>query len=183
MFKTLLIKEWKDKALLTAFGLGIMGLMLASFLLFGNDQDLRELIPATFLIFFFPVIGAMLGAGAFESEFRDGAWTYLLSRPVRKETIWSAKLAALLSILAGFWLVFIGLMAVVPGLGDVIAGFNLPKIVGSGLSLFPLILLSLLLLSIASLSSLRINSSASYSGRFFSASSWRASCSSSLSGP
>ena len=145
MFKTLLIKEWKDKALLVAFGLGIMGLMLASFLLFGNDQDLRELIPATFLIFFFPVIGAMLGAGAFESEFRDGAWTYLLSRPVRKETIWSAKLVALLSILAGFWLVFIGLMAVVPGLGDVIAGFNLPKIVGSGLSLFPFILLSSLL--------------------------------------
>jgi len=142
MFKTLLIKEWKDKALLVAFGLGIMGLMLASFLLFGNDQDLRELIPATFLIFFFPVIGAMLGAGAFESEFRDGAWTYLLSRPVRKETIWSAKLVALLLILAGFWLVFIGLMAVVPGLGDVIAGFNFPKIVGSGLSLFPLILLS-----------------------------------------
>jgi len=142
MFKTLLVKEWKDKALLVAFGLGITGLMLTVFIVSGDNKDLRELIPATFLIFFFPVFGAMLGAGAFEAEFRDGAWTYLLSRPVRKETVWSAKLVALLSILAGFWLAFVGLMAVVPGLGDVIAGFNLPKMIGSGLSLFPLILLS-----------------------------------------
>ena len=84
----------------------------------------------------------MLGAGAFESEFRDGAWTYLLSRPVRKGTIWSAKLVALLSILAGFWLAFIGLMAVVPGLGEVVSGFKLPEMLGSGLEFLPLILLS-----------------------------------------
>ncbi len=142
MFKTLLIKEWKDKAVLVAFGLAIMGLMLTAFLVSGGDKDLRELIPATFLIFFFPVFGAMLGAGAFESEFRDGAWTYLLSRPVRKGTIWSAKLVALLSILAGFWLAFIGLMAVVPGLGEVVSGFKLPEMLGSGLEFLPLILLS-----------------------------------------
>jgi len=150
MFKTLLIKEWKDKAPLVAFGLGIMALMLAAFLVLGDDQDLRELIPATFLIFFFPVIGAMLGAGAFESEFRDGAWTYLLSRPVRKETIWLAKLVASLSILAGSWLLFIGLLAVAPGLEEVVSGLKLPDMLGSGLALFPLILLSsLFFLSIA----------------------------------
>jgi len=142
MFKTLLIKEWKEKALLAVFGLGVTVAFLAAFLSFGDNPDLRELIPATFLIFFFPFIGVMLGAGAFESEFRNGAWAYLLSRPVRKETIWLAKLTALLSILAAFWLIFIGLMTVVPGLGEVVRGFMFPDILDAGLELFPLILLS-----------------------------------------
>jgi ABC-type transport system involved in multi-copper enzyme maturation permease subunit len=142
MFKALLIKEWKEKASLAVFGLGLMIIFLAAFLIFGNDQDLRDLIPAGFLIIFFPFLGLILGAGAFESEFRDGAWAYLLSRPVRKETVWLAKLVAPLSIMAGFWLVFLGLMAAVPGLGDVVLGFTYPGFVETGLAFFPLILLS-----------------------------------------
>jgi ABC-type transport system involved in multi-copper enzyme maturation permease subunit len=142
MFKTLLVKEWKEKALIAVFGTGVMGMFLAAFLVFGDNRDLRELVPLTFLIFFFPFIGVMLGAGAFETEFRNGSWAYLLSRPVRKETIWLAKLTALLSIMAGFWLVFIGLMAVVPGLGEVVRGFRFSGILDAGLEVFPLILLS-----------------------------------------
>jgi len=142
MFKTLLIKEWKDRIPLSAFGLGIMALMLGAFLVLGGDRDLRELIPATFLIFFFPVIGAMLGAGAFESEFRDHAWAYLLSRPVRKETIWLAKLVASLSVLAGFWLLFMGLLAVAPELDEAVSGLELPGMLGAGLAFIPLVLLS-----------------------------------------
>ncbi len=142
MFKTLLIKEWKEKALIAVFGLGLMVIFLAAFFVFGNNQDLRDLIPAAFLIIFFPFIGLMLGAGAFESEFRNGSWAFLLSRPVRKETIWLAKLTALLSIMAAFWLVFIGLMAVVPGLGEVVRGFRFPEILDVGLEVFPLMLLS-----------------------------------------
>lgn len=142
MFKTLVIKEWKEKALIAGFGMGLMVVFLAAFLVFGDNQDLRELIPAAFLIIFFPFIGVILGAGAFESEFRNGSWAYLLSRPVRKETIWLAKLTALLSIMAGFWLVFIGLMAVVPGLGEVVRGFRWLEILDPGLELFLLILLS-----------------------------------------
>ena len=142
MFKTLLIKEWKEKALVAVFGLGLMVVFLAAFLIIGDDQDLRELLPAAFLIILFPFIGVMLGAGAFESEFRNGSWAYLLSRPVRKETIWLAKLTALLSIMAGFWLVFIGLMAVVPGLGEVVRGFRWLDVLDPGLELFLLVLLS-----------------------------------------
>jgi ABC-type transport system involved in multi-copper enzyme maturation permease subunit len=142
MFKTLLIKEWKEKASLAAFGLGLMIVFLAAFLIFGDSQDLRDLIPAGFLIIFFPFIGLILGAGAFESEFRDGAWAYLLSRPVRKETVWLAKLVALLAIMAGFWLAFLGLMAAVPGIGEVVMGFKYPGLIETGLAFFPLILLS-----------------------------------------
>ncbi len=141
MFKTLLLKEWKDKAPIAAFGLALEAIFLAVFLIFGGNRDLRELIPGGFLIVF-PFIGLILGAGAFESEFRDGAWAYLLSRPVRKETVWLAKLVAPLSVLAGLWLVFIGLMAVVPGLSDVVLSFKLPDMLESGLAFFPLILLS-----------------------------------------
>ncbi len=142
MFKTLVIKEWKEKALIAVFGLGLMVVFLAAFLIFGDNQDLRDLIPAGFMIVLFPFLGLMLGAGAFESEFRNDSWAYLLSRPVRKETIWLAKLTALLSIMAVFWLVFIGLMAVVPGLGEVVRGFRFPEILDAGLEFFPLILLS-----------------------------------------
>jgi ABC-type transport system involved in multi-copper enzyme maturation permease subunit len=142
MFRTLLIKEWKEKAPIAVFGLGLMALFLVALLIIGGDRDLRELIPAAFLIIFFPFIGVMLGAGAFESEFRNGSWAYLLSRPVRKETIWLAKLTALLSIMAGFWLIFLGLMAVLPGLSEVVAGYKLPEIIEGGLRFFPLVLLS-----------------------------------------
>jgi ABC-type transport system involved in multi-copper enzyme maturation permease subunit len=142
MFKTLLIKEWKDKAIVVLFGLAMMAVFLAAFIGFGDNRDLREFVPAGFLIVFFPFLGLMLGAGAFEAEFRDGAWAYLFSRPVRKETVWLAKLAALLSILAAFGLAFLGLMAAFPGLGRVIAGFKFPELLEAGLELFPLVLLS-----------------------------------------
>lgn len=142
MFKTLLIKEWKDKAPVAALGLALMALVMAAFLAAGGDRDLREFIMAAFLIGFFPFVGLMLGAGAFEPEFRDGAWAFLLSRPVRKETVWLAKLAASFSILAVFGLVFLGLMAAVPDLGRVVAGFKFPEMLTPGLELLPLVLLS-----------------------------------------
>jgi ABC-type transport system involved in multi-copper enzyme maturation permease subunit len=141
MFKTLLFKEWKERALIALFGLGLMIVLLAAFLIFGDSLDFRDLIPAGFL-FIFPFLGLILGAGAFESELRNDAWAYLLSRPVRKETVWLAKLTALLSIMAGFWLVFLGLMAAVPRLGEVVAGYRFPEVFEAGLEFFPMILLS-----------------------------------------
>jgi ABC-type transport system involved in multi-copper enzyme maturation permease subunit len=140
MFTTLLIKEWKDKAVIALFGLVMMTAFTAAFVALDGQDDLRELLAAGFLSVFFPAIGAILGAGAFESEFRDGAWAYLLSRPVRKETVWLAKLAALLSVLAGYGLIFLGLTAAVPGLGVTIAGYKLPGIHGLILNMPPLVL-------------------------------------------
>lgn len=142
MFKALLIKEWREKALIVAFGLGLMVIFLAAFLIYGSNLDFRDLIPAGFLLIFFPFLGLILGAAAFESEFRSSSWAYLLSRPVRKDTIWLAKLSALLSIMAGFWLVFVGLMAVVPHLGQAVSGYGFTDNFRPGLAFFPLILLS-----------------------------------------
>jgi ABC-type transport system involved in multi-copper enzyme maturation permease subunit len=141
MFKTLLIKEWKERTLVALFGLGLMIVLLAAFLILGDSRDFRDLIPAGFL-FIFPFLGLILGAGAFESELRNDSWAYLLSRPVRKETIWLAKLTALMSIMAGFWLVFLGLMAAVPSLGEVVAGYRFPEVFEAGLEFLPMILLS-----------------------------------------
>jgi ABC-type transport system involved in multi-copper enzyme maturation permease subunit len=150
MFMTLLIKEWKDKAVIALFGLIMMAAFAAAFLALDGQDDFRELLAAGFLSLFFPAIGAILGAGAFESEFRDGAWAYLLSRPVRKETVWLAKLAALLSVLAGYWLIFLGLTAAVPGLGGMVAGYRIPGMLDSEVNLFPLVLFtSLFLFSVA----------------------------------
>jgi ABC-type transport system involved in multi-copper enzyme maturation permease subunit len=150
MFTSLLIKEWKDKAVIALFGLIMMTAFTAAFVAVDGQDDLRELLAAGFPIIFFPAFGAILGAGAFESEFRDGAWAYLLSRPARKETVWLAKLAALLSVLAGYWLIFLGLTAAVPGLGGTVAGYRIPGMLDSEVNLFPLVLLtSLFLFSVA----------------------------------
>ncbi len=142
MFSALLVKEWREKLSIAAFAVGLMVLFAVSFLVFGGDADLRELIPAGFMIIFFPFLAVILGAGAFESEFRDGAWVFLLSRPVRKEMIWLAKLMAPALILAAFWLMFLGLMAVVPGLGNAVEGLNLLDFLNSSIGFLPLILLS-----------------------------------------
>lgn len=142
MFTTLLTKEWKDKAVIALFGLIMLAAFAAAFIALEGQDDLREVVATGFLTVFFPAIGAILGAGAFESEFRDGAWAYLLSRPVRKETVWLAKLAALLTVLAGFWLVFLGLTAAVPGLGRIVGGYTLPEFAGSAFNLLPLVLLT-----------------------------------------
>lgn len=142
MFTTLLVKEWKDKAVIVLFGLVMLAAFAAAFVVLEAETDLREIVATGFLTVFFPAVGAILGAGAFESEFRDGAWAYLLSRPVRKETVWLAKLAALLAVLAGFWLIFLGLTAVVPGLDRIVGGYTLPEFVGAAIHLLPLVLLT-----------------------------------------
>lgn len=142
MFTILLVKEWKDKAAIVLFGLVMLAAFAAAFVVLEGESDLREIVATGFLTVFFPAVGAILGAGAFESEFRDGAWAYLLSRPVRKETVWLAKLVALLAVLAGFWLAFLGLTAAVPGLGEVVAGYKLPGMRELVLNMPPLVLLT-----------------------------------------
>jgi ABC-type transport system involved in multi-copper enzyme maturation permease subunit len=150
MFTILLVKEWKDKAVIVLFGLVMLAAFAAAFVVLEGETDLREIVATGFLTVFFPAIGAILGAGAFESEFRDGAWAYLLSRPVRKETVWLAKLAALLAVLAVFWLIFLGLTAAVPGLDRIVGGYTLPEFVGAAIHLLPLVLLtSLFFFSVA----------------------------------
>ncbi len=142
MFRTLVVKEWKEKAPIAAFGLALMIVFLIAVLAFQDKRDLNDIVAAGFTLLVFPFIGLLLGAGAFETEFRDGAWAYLLSRPVRKEILWLAKLAASLAYLAALWVIFLILIRLVPALGTVVSGFALPAGFGAETSLLPLAVIS-----------------------------------------
>jgi len=130
MFGALFIKEWKQKALTFFFGLGILVLFLLTHLALPGKKDLLEWLTYALLLLFFPFIALILGSSGFESEFRNGAWTYLFSRPVNRAVIWLAKYASLLSMLAALWLVFLAMWSVFPRFSElagarVLLGFSI----------------------------------------------------------
>ncbi len=151
MFTALYLKEWKEKALLFLFEIGLLALLIAAQFVYRGKKDVQEWLIYGMLLLFFPFAALILGAAGFEAEYRQGAWAYLFSRPVSKVTVWLAKFAALLSMLAALWLVFVALWAAVPGIREFRAWPMLGK---AGLTLeseFPWwsILLSGFLLTVA----------------------------------
>jgi ABC-type transport system involved in multi-copper enzyme maturation permease subunit len=122
MFTTLYFKEWREKALLFFFELGILVLLFAAQSVFREKRDIQEWLVYAMLLLFFPFAALILGAAGFEAEYRQGAWAYLFSRPVRRPVIWLAKFAALLSMLAALWLVFLALWASLPGTREFVVG-------------------------------------------------------------
>jgi hypothetical protein len=122
MFKALYFKEWREKALVFAFELGILVLLLGAGSLFREKKDVQEWLVYAALLLFFPFAALVLGAAGFETEYRQGAWAYLFSRPVGRVSIWLAKGAALLSMLASLWLVFAAAWAAFPGIRGMVAG-------------------------------------------------------------
>ena len=150
MFGRLFVKEWKEKIHIFMFGLALLVLCLVVELGLPKDQNACEIVAGGLLILFFPFMGVLLGAGGFESESRNDAWAYLFSRPISKVTIWVAKFMALLSILAGLWLGFLGMLWAVPGFHALVEGLRLPIAFRAAISLLPWSLLfSLFFLTIA----------------------------------
>jgi hypothetical protein len=121
MFKALYFKEWREKALVFAFELGILVLLLGAGSFFREKKDVQEWLVYAALLLFFPFAALVLGAAGFETEYRQGAWAYLFSRPVGRISIWLAKGAALLSMLASLWLVFAAAWAAFPGIRGMVA--------------------------------------------------------------
>ncbi|NTV82077.1 MAG: hypothetical protein HGA24_11725, partial [Candidatus Aminicenantes bacterium] len=118
MFTALVFKEWREKALVFFFELGILALLVAASFAFRDNADVREWLVFAVLLVFFPSAALVLGASGFEAEFRGGAWAYLFSRPVRKSVVWPAKLAALLGLLAALWLAYLTVWRADPGMAD-----------------------------------------------------------------
>jgi Tol biopolymer transport system component len=150
MFITLYLKEWKEKFGILVFGIGILALFFGVDIGLTKNAEAREPVMGVVLVFFFPVMALLLGAGGFEPESHNDAWAYLFSRPVGKGTIWAAKFLSLLSQLACLCLLFLMGMITVPGLKSLAAGFRLPVAFGTELSFLPWsLLVSLFLFSIA----------------------------------
>jgi len=114
MFAALYFKEWREKALVFFFELGILVLLLAAPFVMREKADLQEWLVYAILLLFFPFAALVLGASGFEAEYRQGAWAYLFSRPVSRPAIWLAKFSALLSMLVALWAVFLVAWAALP---------------------------------------------------------------------
>lgn len=121
MFEKIFKKEWKDKRDLLVFALAGILLYALAFLLLPEKKDLLDILTGAMTVIFLPFVGLLFGAGGFAAEFKDDAWAYLFSRPVKRSTIWLAKYAALLTMLAAVLLLFAVTVRVVPGLSAVVS--------------------------------------------------------------
>jgi len=126
MFKRMIVKEWKEKSGLFLFALAGLVLFAAAFSAYSKDKNTLDILASTLLLIFLPVFSLLLGASGFSSEFQDGAWAYLFSRPVKKWRVWLAKYLSLLTILLVVILLFALLTKLHPALKPAPDMFNFP---------------------------------------------------------
>jgi ABC-type transport system involved in multi-copper enzyme maturation permease subunit len=97
----------------------MLALLLLAALIALNFSDQRELtlyFSGMFLFLFLPFASALIGSGAFYSEFKDNAWVYLFSRPIRREKIFMYKYISQLSVLAAIVVLFVLIKGLLPRL-------------------------------------------------------------------
>jgi len=125
MNKNLIFKEWKEKLWVLIFSIILLALFAAAALAFAGRREFIDSIALGAQMFFLPLAGLLLGASAFSSEFKDGSWAYLFSRPIRKSAIWISKFVALTALLTGITLLTFLILPLVPGLKERFAEFSL----------------------------------------------------------
>ena len=116
MLKRMIVKEWKEKFGLVIFALVSLLLFTWAVSAYSKDKETVDILVGTILFIFLPAFSLLLGASGFGSEFHDGAWAYLFSRPVKKWRIWLAKYVSLLTVLYAIILLFDLLIRVHPAL-------------------------------------------------------------------
>jgi len=115
MFGKLFLKEWKDKLSLFFFPFIGMAIIALVFLAFAEEKsDWSEYLFGGLVYVYLPLTSLLIGASGFQSEFKNGAWAYLFSRPVQRWQIWLIKYLALLSILIAVLLVFFLIILIIP---------------------------------------------------------------------
>lgn len=124
----MIVKEWKEKSGLFLFALAGLALFAVAFSAYSKDKNTLDILASTLLLIFLPVFSLLLGASGFSSEFQDGAWAYLFSRPVKKWRVWLAKYLSLLTILFVVIFLFVLLAQVHPALRSASDTFSLPLV-------------------------------------------------------
>jgi len=112
----MIAKEWKEKSGLFLFALAGLVLFTLASSGYSKDKETLDILVSTVLLIFLPIFSLLLGASGFSSEFQDGAWAYLFSRPVKKWQVWLAKYFSLLTVLYSVILLFDILIRVHPAL-------------------------------------------------------------------
>ena len=126
MLKKMMIKEWRERFGVILFALAALALFALAFTVYSRDKYALDVLAGTLILIFLPVFSLLLGASGFSSEFRDGAWAYLFSRPAKKWRLGLAKYLSLLTILLVVLVLFALLAKVHPALKPVSSTFNFP---------------------------------------------------------
>ncbi len=132
MFVKILFKEWRENILI--FSLAILMMITIVILNLSGQQELTLQFSGLFLLLFLPFSALMIGSGGFYSEFKDNAWIYLFSRPIKKEFIWIFKFISQLSILLTIFVIFFFVRRYLPGLEKILVDLNVPD---NSIGLFP----------------------------------------------
>jgi hypothetical protein len=147
MFAKIFFKEWKDNFVL--FVISILFMAALVFLNLSAQKEMTLYFMGMFLLLFLPITGLILGSGGFYSEFKDNAWVYLFSRPIRKEKIWIFKFISIFTILGAIVAIFFFVKQLLPGLNEVIAEFKVPQEIGSLVSFSTYLTLPILVFAIS----------------------------------
>jgi hypothetical protein len=143
MFGQIFLKEWRDKRLL--LGLSILLLLMFAVVALASHGQFDPNLMGFFALLFPAFCGLLLGSSGFQAEFKDNAWTYLFSRPVKKGTIWLQKYLSLLSLLAAIVLVTLLVRAIVPGLNQFLSKLGFPADFSNAHNFYPSLLINILL--------------------------------------
>ncbi|MCK4337440.1 MAG: hypothetical protein KAX11_05820, partial [Candidatus Aminicenantes bacterium] len=123
MVLKLILKEWKERFGLILFAVAIIGLFALSYVVFREKTELVSILTGTMMLLFLTFMSWVIGASAWESEHKDGAWAYLFSKPLSKWKIWGIKFISMLSLVALIIGLFYILPIVLPGFKSVISEF------------------------------------------------------------
>ena len=117
MFAKIFIKEWRENILI--FSLAILMMAAMVFLSLTGREEMTIYSSGMFLLLFLPLAALLLGSGGFYTEYKDNAWVYLFSRPIKKEMLWIFKFVSQLSILVAVFIIFYFVRRFLPGLDKI----------------------------------------------------------------
>lgn len=125
MFGKLFLKECKEKISLFIFPFIGMLIFVVAFLSYPSQKfEVMEYLTGVMFLIFLPLTALLLGASGFQSEFKDGAWAYLFSRPIKKWKIWAIKYFSQLTILLSILLIFRLIVFILAGLKEIMKTSN-----------------------------------------------------------
>lgn len=114
----LILREWKEKFEIPLLSLVLLIMLIGLISVFPQRGDVLVLLTGSIVLVFLPFLGMLIGANAFNTEIKDGAWAFLFSRPVKKSTVWISKFIALVGYLAATLLVYYVVLSMFPSIKD-----------------------------------------------------------------
>ncbi|MGD9347820.1 MAG: ABC transporter permease, partial [Candidatus Aminicenantes bacterium] len=147
MLAKIFFKEWRENILVLSLSLVL--LMALVILNFSGQEEVTMYFAGMFLWIFLPFAALLIGSSGFYSEFKDNAWIYLFSRPIKKWQLWLTKYVALFSMFFSVVLVFFLLVRYLPGLKEILEESGLLFMMGGLFAYSPFLLVSFFALTIS----------------------------------